>query len=83
MYVAINLVGGALFVVGLALVYALVGTLNMADLAERTAAARRRRAPRCVTAVSMVLLRRLRAQGGDVPGLLLAAGLVSDRARRA
>jgi len=34
---AINLVGGALFVVGIALVYALVGTLNMADLAERTA----------------------------------------------
>jgi multicomponent Na+:H+ antiporter subunit D len=55
MYVAINLVGGALFVVGIALVYALVGTLNMADLAQRTAALTGPRAA-MMTAASMVLL---------------------------
>ena len=55
MYVAVNLVGGALFVVGIALVYALVGTLNMADLAERTATLSGARAA-MLTAVSMVLL---------------------------
>jgi multicomponent Na+:H+ antiporter subunit D len=55
MYVALNLVGGALFVVGIALVYALVGTLNMADLAARTAAMSGPRAA-MVTAASMVLL---------------------------
>lgn len=55
MYVALNLIGGALFVVGVALVYALVGTLNMADLAERTAAMSGPRAA-MLTAASMVLL---------------------------
>ena len=55
MYVALNLLGGALFVVGVALVYALVGTLNMADLAERTAALSGPRAA-MLTAASMVLL---------------------------
>jgi multicomponent Na+:H+ antiporter subunit D len=55
MYVALNLVGGALFVVGVALVYALVGTLNMADLAARTAEMVGPRAA-VLTAVSMVLL---------------------------
>jgi multicomponent Na+:H+ antiporter subunit D len=55
MYVALNLVGGALFVVGIALVYALVGTLNMADLAARTAEMAGPRAA-LLTAVSMVLL---------------------------
>lgn len=54
-YVAINLVGGALFVVGVALIYALAGTLNMADLAERTAALTGTRAA-MLTAASMVLL---------------------------
>ena len=55
MYVALNLVGGALFVVGVALVYALVGTLNMADLAVRTAELTGPRAA-LLTAASMVLL---------------------------
>ncbi len=55
MYVALNLLGGALFVVGVALVYALVGTLNMADLAQRTAALGSQRAA-MLTAASMVLL---------------------------
>jgi len=55
MYVAVNLVGGALFVVGIALVYALVGTLNMADVAARTTGLVGPRAA-MVTAASMVLL---------------------------
>jgi multicomponent Na+:H+ antiporter subunit D len=55
MYVALNLVGGALFVVGLGLVYAITGTLNMADLAERTAALTGMRAA-LLTAASMLLL---------------------------
>jgi len=55
MYIAINLVGGSLFIFGLALLYALVGTLNMADIAQRTAELAGPRAA-AVTAVSMVLL---------------------------
>jgi multicomponent Na+:H+ antiporter subunit D len=55
MYIALNLLGGALFVVGLALVYALVGTLNMADVAERTATLVGPRAA-LLTGVTMVLL---------------------------
>lgn len=55
MYVAINLVGGALFVVGIGLVYALVGTLSFADLAERTAQLTGSRAA-LLTAASMTLL---------------------------
>ena len=34
-YVAFNLVGSSLFLIALALVYAVTGTLNMADLAEK------------------------------------------------
>jgi len=55
MYVAVNLVGGALFVVGLGLVYALLGTLNMADAARITAELSGTRAA-MVTAASMILL---------------------------
>lgn len=55
MYIAINLLGGALFVLGFALVYALVGTLNFADIAQRTAELTGPRAA-AVTVVSIVLL---------------------------
>ncbi|MEW6268450.1 MAG: proton-conducting transporter membrane subunit [Thermodesulfobacteriota bacterium] len=55
MYVAVNLVGGSLFVVGVALVYALAGTLNLADLAVKTAGMVGPRAA-MFTAASMVLL---------------------------
>lgn len=54
-YIAINQLGGALFVVAVGLVYATVGTLNLADLAARTAALEGSRAA-IVTAVSMILL---------------------------
>jgi multicomponent Na+:H+ antiporter subunit D len=55
MYIAVNLVGGSLFVVGLGLVYALVGTLNMADIAVTTAAMTGPRAA-ALTAASTLLL---------------------------
>lgn len=54
-YVAINLLGGSLFVVGLGLVYSIVGTLNMADLAVVTSRLAEPRAG-MLTAASMVLL---------------------------
>lgn len=38
-YVAINLTGSALFLVGVSLLYAMTGTLNMADMALKVAAA--------------------------------------------
>lgn len=38
-YVVLNLVGSALFLVALGILYGVVGTLNMADLAVKTAAA--------------------------------------------
>lgn len=54
-YIAINVLGGTLFVVVLGLIYATCGTLNMADLSLRTAELSGSRAA-LVTAVSMVLL---------------------------
>jgi len=54
-YVAINSIGSTLFVVGCGVVYATVGTLNMADLAVRTAQITGQRAG-MVTAASMLLL---------------------------
>jgi len=54
-YIAINSIGSTLFVVGCGVIYATVGTLNMADLAVRTAALTGMRAG-MVTAGSMLLL---------------------------
>ena len=54
-YIAINSIGSTLFVVGCGVIYATVGTLNMADLAVRTAALAGPRAG-MVTAASMLLL---------------------------
>jgi multicomponent Na+:H+ antiporter subunit D len=54
-YVVLNGIGSTLFVVGCGLVYATVGTLNMADLAGRTAALGGQQAA-LVSAVSLVLL---------------------------
>ena len=54
-YVAINSVGSTLFVVGCGLVYATLGTLNMADMAVRSAELEGAQAG-LVTAVSMLLL---------------------------
>jgi multicomponent Na+:H+ antiporter subunit D len=55
MYVAVNLVGGTLFVAGIALVYATTGTVNMADLARYTTGLTGERAA-IVTTASMVLM---------------------------
>jgi multicomponent Na+:H+ antiporter subunit D len=54
-YIAINSIGSTLFVVGCGLIYATVGTLNMADLAQRTAELTGQRAS-LVTAVTMFFL---------------------------
>lgn len=54
-YIAINSIGSTLFVVGCGLVYATLGTLNMADIAVRSAALEGERAA-LVTAVSMILM---------------------------
>ncbi len=54
-YIAINSIGSTLFVVGCGVIYATVGTLNMADLAARTAQMTGQRAG-MVTAASMLLL---------------------------
>ena len=54
-YIAINSIGSTLFVVGCGVIYATVGTLNMADLAHRTAQLAGARAG-MVTAGSMLLL---------------------------
>jgi multicomponent Na+:H+ antiporter subunit D len=54
-YIAINSIGSTLFVVGCGVIYATVGTLNMADLAYRTAQITGERAG-MVTAASMLLL---------------------------
>ena len=54
-YIAINSVGSTLFVVACGIIYATVGTLNMADLAARTASLTGSHAG-MVTAGSMILL---------------------------
>ncbi len=54
-YIAINSIGSTLFVVACGVIYATVGTLNMADLAVRTAEITGPRAA-MVTAGSMLLL---------------------------
>lgn len=66
MYIGINLVAGALFVVGVALVYALVGTLNFADLATRTAAITGPRAA-ALTVSTMILLVVFALKAGTFP----------------
>lgn len=55
MYVALNLVGGTLFVAGVALVYATTGTVNFADLARVTETMGGPQAA-AITTASMVLL---------------------------
>ncbi len=54
-YIAINAIGSTFFVAGIGLLYATVGTLNMADLSQRTALITGDRAA-LVTAVSMMLM---------------------------
>jgi multicomponent Na+:H+ antiporter subunit D len=54
-YISINVIGSTLFVIGCGLVYATLGTLNMADIALRSAQLEGERAA-LLTAVSMLLM---------------------------
>jgi multicomponent Na+:H+ antiporter subunit D len=65
-YVAINVIGSTLFVVACGLIYATTGTLNMADLAVRTAELEGTRAA-LVTAVSMLFLVVFALKGAAFP----------------
>jgi len=65
-YLAINSIGSTFFVVGCGLVYTTVGTLNLADLAARTAALGPEQAA-LVTAVSMLLLVVFALKAGAFP----------------
>lgn len=55
-YVTINLAASALFLVGIALLYGVTGTLNMADLAERVSALAPSELPLAQSAALLLLL---------------------------
>lgn len=55
-YVTLNLVGSAIFLIGLALFYGAVGTLNMADAAVALAAAPAENLPLARLALTLILL---------------------------
>jgi multicomponent Na+:H+ antiporter subunit D len=65
-YIAINGIGSTLFVVACGVIYATVGTLNLADLAARTATLTGDRAA-MVTAGSMLLLVVFALKGATFP----------------
>ncbi len=48
-YLVVNIMASLLFLIGVAMIYGVVGTLNMADLARRFDDAARRRRARCST----------------------------------
>ncbi|WP_145011345.1 monovalent cation/H+ antiporter subunit D [Pseudomonas oryzihabitans] len=55
-YVVLNLVGSALFLIGIGLLYGLLGTLNMADLGQRVANADPAQAPLLAAAGFLLLV---------------------------
>ncbi|TBU94685.1 monovalent cation/H+ antiporter subunit D [Phytopseudomonas dryadis] len=55
-YVVLNLVGSAFFLIGVGMLYGLLGTLNMADLALQVAAADADRAPLLAAAGYLLLI---------------------------
>ena len=71
-YVAINLAGSTLFLFAVGLIYAVTGTLNMADLAREGAAGARVR-PGPAAARRGPAADRVRDQGGPGPAASLAA----------
>ena len=71
-YIAVNLVASLLFLIGVSLIYGVTGTLNMADLAVRIPACRRRR-PEAAARRRGHPRRRLPGQGRHVAAELLAA----------
>ena len=81
-YIAVNLLASLLFLIGVAMLYGVTGTLNMADIARKLPHCARRR-PRPVARGRGDPRRRLPRQGGDLAAQLLAgAGLRGRRARR-
>ena len=63
-YVAINVLGSSLFLIGIGLLYGEVGTLNMAHISERVPAAEEQGV---ITAVSMLLLVAFGIKAAVVP----------------
>ncbi|MGE8359492.1 monovalent cation/H+ antiporter subunit D [Pseudomonas sp.] len=55
-YVVLNLLGSSFFLIGVGLLYGLTGTLNMADLAQRVAAADPEQAPLLAAAAYLLLI---------------------------
>ena len=79
-YIAINLAASSLFLIGVALLYGVTGTLNMADLGARIAAARRRPTAACCMRRAAILAIAFLAKAGAVAAQLLAgAGLQRGR----
>ena len=72
-YVTLNLLSSAIFLAAVGVLYGIAGTLNMADLARAAALGL---APDLVPVLAVLLPGGLRDQGGAVPLLLLAAGLL-------
>ena len=81
-YIAINLAASLLFLIGVSLIYGVTGTLNMADLASRIAA-HRRRGPGAAGGRRGDPRHRLPGQGGMWPlGFWLPADLCRGQRRR-
>ncbi|MGE8497716.1 MAG: monovalent cation/H+ antiporter subunit D [Pseudomonas sp.] len=55
-YVVLNLLGSSFFLIGVGMLYGLTGTLNMADLAQRVAAADPEQAPLLAAAAYLLLM---------------------------
>ena len=72
-YVGLNLIATVAFLSGVGLLYGATGALNMADLHGRLAGRAMRDADHRLGGVPDL---RLRLQGGALPGVLLAAGLL-------
>ena len=78
-YCFLNLMGTTLFLITVAYLYGLFGTLNMADIAMK---ARAMKSDPTLFTARRPVLRRLRAEGGGVPAEFLAPGLLSHAALR-
>lgn len=78
-YALLNIIATTLFLIATGLLYGILGTLNMADIAIKVSALGMSRTAahgRCP------VLPRLRHEGGGLPGELLAAGLLPHAAHR-
>lgn len=78
-YVVLNLLGSSLFLIGVSMLYGLLGTLNMADLAGRVSAADPADAP-LLAAAGYLLLVVFALRGDPAAVFLAAAGYASATA---